>query len=101
MRIAPRPNQERLMDRTKNKNDCRIMLKYCADTDPNLALRIVQETTPSPQLEDPEFWKEFRDDFDFMSRVVPWGVVMSSDSPVEFVGRVYRALGRICYRRLA
>eukprot|EP01055_Gregarina_sp_Pseudo9_P002522 Gregarina_sp_Pseudo_9__2521@NODE_2797_length_869_cov_9_184337_g1710_i1_p1_GENE_NODE_2797_length_869_cov_9_184337_g1710_i1NODE_2797_length_869_cov_9_184337_g1710_i1_p1_ORF_typecomplete_len189_score25_68DUF1175/PF06672_11/0_086_NODE_2797_length_869_cov_9_184337_g1710_i180646 len=86
--------QERLMDRPRNKRDCCAMLKYCASTDPNLAAHILEETTaPFSQLSTEELLKPLRDRLECLGRGYPNERFRSTRHSKEFVGAIYGALG--------
>eukprot|EP01055_Gregarina_sp_Pseudo9_P000437 Gregarina_sp_Pseudo_9__436@NODE_1282_length_1716_cov_29_041741_g1205_i0_p1_GENE_NODE_1282_length_1716_cov_29_041741_g1205_i0NODE_1282_length_1716_cov_29_041741_g1205_i0_p1_ORF_typecomplete_len335_score67_09Cluap1/PF10234_9/0_17FeoA/PF04023_14/2e03FeoA/PF04023_14/0_9FeoA/PF04023_14/6_8e03CAGE1/PF15066_6/0_23_NODE_1282_length_1716_cov_29_041741_g1205_i05251529 len=93
--------KERPKDRTKNRGDCRAMLKHCASTDPHLAERILQETSPCINMfSTPEFLKSVRDRFDDLTAEFPWGRFEATQCPREFVEAVYRPLDILFRRKL-
>eukprot|EP01055_Gregarina_sp_Pseudo9_P000395 Gregarina_sp_Pseudo_9__394@NODE_1258_length_1736_cov_26_146140_g1183_i0_p1_GENE_NODE_1258_length_1736_cov_26_146140_g1183_i0NODE_1258_length_1736_cov_26_146140_g1183_i0_p1_ORF_typecomplete_len345_score42_76_NODE_1258_length_1736_cov_26_146140_g1183_i05291563 len=81
--------QERLMDRPRNRKDCCAMLEYCTSVDPYLASRILEETAvPCSRLSTEELFKPFKDRFELLRNVR----VRSTRYSKEFVGAIYRAL---------
>eukprot|EP01055_Gregarina_sp_Pseudo9_P001235 Gregarina_sp_Pseudo_9__1234@NODE_1815_length_1309_cov_53_708661_g1683_i0_p1_GENE_NODE_1815_length_1309_cov_53_708661_g1683_i0NODE_1815_length_1309_cov_53_708661_g1683_i0_p1_ORF_typecomplete_len339_score28_36N_Asn_amidohyd/PF14736_6/0_0023_NODE_1815_length_1309_cov_53_708661_g1683_i02041220 len=86
-------DEERLTDWPRSKTDCLAMLKYCSDVDPNLPSRILQETSPSPQLETPEFLKTLRDRLKKTGKWLKTGERLEPPQhPIEFIREVYNRL---------